>query len=256
MARLGHLLQIASAAGFLASGALFAITRPDDPRLASPMPALDALTTGLPLPRIEGPFLPHLFLNPQNIVMWALLMSIWVAVATDALGQLTDPSEGAGRRRLAAVVRLRVWPMLVPALLLAALWPWLLEPAPRIAGVMAVAAALLAFLAAWRGVAQRRPALGFLAGWSVGLASATLAAQIAAPAGMSLAQMATLAILPAAGSGVAAQILLGRGIGVSVALIWAFCGLAMTTMGVSPMTAIAAILAIVVMAAVLVSAAS
>ena len=68
--------------------------------------------------------------------------------------------------------------------------------------------------------------------------------------------LAALAILPGAAIGMAAQLWIGPSIGYSAALIWAFCGLAVTTMGSDPMIALAAILGISGMAAVLVRAAS
>lgn len=186
--------------------------------------------------------------------MWALLVSLWAAVGTDAVGQWLDPSD-AEAKRSDRPGKAAAWPFLVPALSLGAVWPWLLDGAPWLATLFAMTAAALAFLAARRARTQRRAAIGFLAGWSIGLATAT-AARLHAPADISLAQTAMLAILPAAVLGVAAQVMLGRGIGVSVALIWAFCGLAMTTMVLSPLTAITATLGIAVMASVLIRAAS
>ena len=49
---------------------------------------------------------------------------------------------------------------------------------------------------------------------------------------------------------------IGPSVGYSVALIWAFCGLALSTMGSDPMIALAAIIGISAMATVLIRAAS
>ena len=79
---------------------------------------------------------------------------------------------------------------------------------------------------------------------------------IARRTGLSAQVVSAVAILPAAALGMAAQMWIGPSVGYSVALIWAFCGLAISTMGSDPMIALAAIIGISAMATVLIRAAS
>lgn len=252
MARGGNLIHSISTVAFVVSGLLFMASPQGSPGLAGlAVQGIGTLQLDpapiVPLARYP---LPHLFLHPENPVMWALLLSLWILLVLDAIGQWVDPSDSDVAQQGP------VWPMLSGALILAAIWPWLLEPLPWLAAAAAVAMAVLAHLATLRAVGQSRPPVGFLAGWCLGLGMAALSALIGGRLGMSMPQTAVLAILPAAGFGMAAQLRLGRSIACSVALIWAFCGVATTTMGVSPMTAIAAILGISAMATVLIRAAS
>lgn len=215
------------------------------------------LASEIDLAPLAGRPLPLMFLSPENLVMWSLLAALWLALGLDASGQWLDPSDPPQvATRRTGTAAMPAWPTLSAALLLASCWPWLLGPLPWAAVLGALAAAALAFLATLRAEGQRRPAIGFLAGWSLGLAMALLAARLGSAFGLSLAQTAILAILPAACLGMVGQLLIGRMIGFSAALIWSFCGLAITTMGFSPMTSIAAILGIAMMAAVLIRAAS
>lgn len=252
MARTAQLIQTLSTGVFLVSGLAF-IASPQGSPVLMGLPVRDLGM--LPLDRLpatpaSGYPLPHLFLHPENPVMWALIAILWLALLLDAAGQWLDPSDPEKPPQAA------VWPLLSGALVLAAAWPWLLQPTPWLAAIGAVAMAALAFAAALRAQNQRRGAVGLLAGWSLALGMAALSALVGGHLGMSMPQTAVLAILPAAGFGMAAQLRLGRSIGFSIALIWAFCGLVTTTMGVSPMTAIAAILGIAAMATVLIRAAS
>lgn len=256
MQRHGNLIHLVSATVFVASSVLlilFLRSGPDLPATGLPAGA-PLLADDLAASGLATTPLPLLFLDPGNVVMWALLLALWAALMMDAVGQWFDPSDTTPDT--ASGTAAPVWPLLSSALLLAALWPWLMEALPWLAVLAALATAAAAFVATLRAEGQRRPAIGFLAGWSLGLAAATLAERLGAPFGMTLAQTAMLAILPATGFGMAAQLSIGRPIGFSVGLIWAFCGLATTTMGFSPMTAVAAILGIALMATVLIRAAS
>lgn len=259
MGHRANLVMLASTTVFVTSGIIFSFVRQLDPVPANAglSPNQMLMARGAELVVLDGRPLPLLFLSPGNLVMWSLLAALWIALAMDAAGQWIDPSDppllSGG---LSADGQHPVWPMLAVVLILAGCWPWLLGPLPWAAVLFALASAALAFLAALRAEGQRRPAVGFLAGWCLGVAMATLAERVGAPFSMSLAQTSILAILPAAGFGMAGQLLLGRAIGFSVALIWAFCGLAITAMVSSPMAAIAAILGIALMATVLIRAAS
>lgn len=266
MSRLGNLIHLILSAAFVLSGVGFVLSAQDMPRLASLDPPDAAMlslapVSDAPLPgaAIEGLSLPQIFLDPNNLVMWALLLSIWAALMLDALGEWLEVDQTTGphprqplRQTAGPDVR---WP-LAAGLAFGTIWPWLIDAAQLVAAVGAALAAAALYLATVRAAGLRRPAIGFLAGWSLCLATVMLASQVGNWLDMSLAQAAILAILPAAGFGIAGQLRLGRRIGFSVALIWAFCGLALTTMGVSPMTAIAAILGIAAMATVLIRAAS
>lgn len=266
MERLGNLIHLIVSAAFVLSGLAFVLSAQDMPQLASLDPPDAAmlslapiLDTPMPGAAIEGVSLPQVFLHPDNLVMWALLLAIWAAVMLDALGEWLEVEQTTGPRPrqpipLSAGPGVR-WP-LAAGLALTAAWPWLIDDVPVLAAAAAVAGAVALYLASVNGAGLRRPTIGFLAGWSLCLAAVVLASLIGVWLDMSLAQAAILAILPAAGFGIAAQLRLGRRIGFSVAVIWAFCGLALTTMGVSPMTAIAAILGIAAMATVLIRAAS
>ena len=119
-----------------------------------------------------------------------------------------------------------------------------------------VAGAVAATVGARRAAGRHRPAIGFLAGWATALASAALAELTAVQFGLSAQVVSAVAILPAAALGMAAQMWIGPSVGYSVALIWAFCGLAISTMGSDPMIALAAIIGISAMATVLIRAAS
>ncbi|WP_235755965.1 hypothetical protein [Paracoccus salsus] len=190
---------------------------------------------------------PQLFVRPENPVMWALLLSLFVLLAMDAAGQWTDPSRSQD---------MQVWWLLSFALLVCSVWPWLMGHADVAATIGAIAAAMAAIAAAIRTVGQSRPAIGFFAGWLTGLAAATLATLLGTWAALPDGQIAILSILPAAMVGVALQRRLGRAFAYSVAITWGFCGLAVSTMGNTPISALAAILGITAMAAALIRAAS
>lgn len=238
---------MAAAAIFVISCTLFAwLTESpgqlDAARLAGPL---------LPVAPPDRTAIPLLYLDPDNVVMWTLMIAICALVLLDAVGQWIDNSDSEPVR----LGRRRVWPFSTAAVLLAAGWPALVDlPVPLTA--LTIASAVLATVGARHAAGRHRPAIGFFAGWATALSSAALAElsvrlldvpQIAVPA---------VAILPAAALGMVAQMWIGTSIGYSVALIWAFCGLAISTMGTDPMIALVAIIGISAMAAVLIRAAS
>ena len=77
-----------------------------------------------------------------------------------------------------------------------------------------------------------------------------------APLLLTTPQTAILAILPGSVIGMIAQERLQRSLAFSIAIIWAFCAVAITTMASSPGVALAAIIGISGMGVVLVRAAT
>lgn len=249
MIRRGTLAYLVTSAIFVIAGLSHAVPFthqgvPDDTRLPGPVLA--------PPPQVGSStpwHIPELYLDPMNIVMWALLAAIWAMVTLDAVGQFIDPSDDIAERDDLP----HIWPLMSIALIAATAMPWLLTRPFLLAAVAALGASC-AIVAAGRAAGHRRPAVGFLAGWSTAVFSATLAGLAADK--LPVQALSALAILPGAAIGMAAQLWIGSSIGYSLALIWAFCGLAVTTMGSDPMVALAAILGISAMATVLVRAAS
>lgn len=254
MVRVGNLVQTAATAIFVIAGLRFA-ARPHPP-------ALDELASA----RLMGPLLPpppqiqtagaatipQLYLDPVNAMMWSLLAAVLIMVLLDAAGQWIDYSDSATLRG----GRARIWPLFSAALVSAALWPWLFTEHAGWLTIGTAITAMAAVAAARRGAGRQRPAIGFFAGWATAVFSAALAGFAAARLALPVQTLAALAILPGAAIGMAAQLWIGPSIGYSAALIWAFCGLAVSTMGSDPIIALAAILGISGMATVLVRAAS
>lgn len=240
-------MHLVVAAIFVICGVIFAMQPDariitDAARLAAPL---------LPPVAPTSIAIPHLYLNPDNLLMWMLLIAVWMMVMLDAVGQWIDPSDDEPIR----AGRPRVWPMLLGALVLASVWPLLIDNS-GVLTLASVAGAVAATVGARRAAGRHRPAIGFLAGWATALASAALAELTAVQFGLSAQVVSAVAILPAAALGMAAQMWIGPSVGYSVALIWAFCGLAISTMGSDPMIALAAIIGISAMATVLIRAAS
>ena len=240
-------MHLVVAAIFVICGVIFAMQPDariitDAARLAAPL---------LPPVAPTSIAIPHLYLNPDNLLMWMLLIAVWMMVMLDAVGQWIDPSDDEPIR----AGRPRVWPMLLAALVLASVWPLLIDNT-GVLTLASVAGAVAATVGARRAAGRHRPAIGFLAGWATALASAALAELTAVQFGLSAQIVSAVAILPAAAFGMAAQMWIGPSVGYSVALIWAFCGLAISTMGSDPMIALAAIIGISAMATVLIRAAS
>lgn len=247
MKRIGTLVHLSAAAVFVTAGLTYAwqtaaTTGPD---------SLGATASLLSMPLAPPPSIPQFYLDPGNVVMWSLLIAVWVMVLLDAVGQWIDPSDTDPVR----TGRPRIWPLAVLALALGATWPMLIQ-LPGLLTLSAGISAAAAILAARRAAGRHRPAIGFFAGWATAMCSAALAAMGAERFGLSMQSVSAIAILPSALIGMAAQIWIGPSIGYSTAMIWAFCGLAISTMGSDPVIALAAILGISAMAAVLVRAAS
>lgn len=247
MTRAENIAQVLAATGFVTSSltyALFADPAPSE-GMGAPAPAM---RPGFPAePVAGGPFdLARLYLQPDNVVMFLLLLSLWLMLVLDAIGNTVEPYRGHGR----------VTPALVIALLSGAAWPWVMDLFRVLGAGLAVTMMIAALLAARRMAGVNRPAIGFLAGWSTGIAVAVVAGMIAALFGLRLSDTAALAILPSALIAILLQGRIGSAVSYTVALIWAFCGVAATTMGSNPMVALAAILGIAALSTVLVRAAS
>lgn len=247
MTRIGSVLHLVATAIFVISGLMFALLAKDTvitdaARLAAPI---------LPLSPPTSVSIPRLYLNPDNLLMWMLLIAVWLMVLLDAVGQWIDPSEKEPDRMRGT----RAFPMTRMGLLLAASLPLLIDR-PLFLMLATVACAIVATIGARNHSGHNRPAIGFFAGWATALASASLAQFASNRFGLPLQAISAMAILPAAAFGMVAQMWIGSSVGYSIALIWAFCGLAISTMGANPVIAMAAILGISAMATVLVRAAS
>ena len=112
-------MHLVVAAIFVICGVIFAMQPDariitDAARLAAPL---------LPPVAPTSIAIPHLYLNPDNLLMWMLLIAVWMMVMLDAVGQWIDPSDDEPIR----AGRPRVWPMLLGALVLASVWPLLID---------------------------------------------------------------------------------------------------------------------------------
>lgn len=248
MARAANILYLASAMLFVASGiALATMTRPAVQIVPPVMP--EALSHGL-MPIAMAPpaaTLPQLYVQPQSLLMWALLIALWGLLLLDGIQRYRQPADGP--RNPARLP-------LTCCLAVGAIWPWIVTvntPVAILGALMMLCAALSGAIQA-RG--QARAAPGFLAGWSLALGTATVATLIGAPLSLTTPQAALLAILSGAVIGLIAQDRIGPSISFSLALIWAFCAVAVSTMGSSPGVALAAIIGISGMGVVLVRAAT
>ena len=248
MTKAADILYLGLVAIFIASGLSLATLGRPAIEIVSPdfsrIPSLDAFGIG---GTVHLATLPQLYVQPQNVLMWMLLLALWVLLILDAVGQYLDPSD---REPYPA------WHPLSLALVSGAIWPWLVGLHKPLATLGAMLMMTAALSAAIRGRQQRRPALAFFAGWGVALGTATVATLIGAPLAMTTPQAAILAFLPGAVIGMIAQERLERSLAFSVAIIWAFCAVAVTTMGSNPGVALAAIIGISGMGVVLVRAAT
>lgn len=248
MARMAEIGYLGAVMVFVASGLTLATLG---------RPALPIAGPTLPEDFSYGPFqldapaqvasLPELYVQPQNPLMWSLLVMLWLLLILDGVGQYLDPSDRGP---------LPAWPPLTLCLVVGAIWPWIVGLSAPLATLGALLMLTGALTGALRARGQRRPAAGVLAGWCLAVGTATVATLIGAPLALNTAQTAILAILPGALIGMAVQGWLGRSISFSLAMIWAFCALAVTTMGSSPGVALAAIIGISGMGVVLVRAAT
>lgn len=248
MARAADILYLGSVTIFVASGLTLAtLGRPAvqiiEPNL-SQGPNYDLFGEAAIIPVAT---LPQLYVQPQNPLMWALLIVLWALLLLDGVGQYLDPSDLKPHP---------AWRPLSLALVGGAAWPWLVGLHKPLATLGALLMLTAALSGAIRARGQRRPAPAFLAGWSLALGTATVATLIGAPLSLTTPQTAILAILPGSVIGMIAQERLDGSLGFSLAIIWAFCAVAVSTMDSNPGVALAAIIGISGMGVVLVRAAT
>lgn len=248
MARAADILYLGSVTIFIASSLTLAtLGRPAVQIVAADFsqgPSRDAFGIGGTVPVA---ILPQLYIQPQNPLMWALLLTLWALLLLDGIGQYLEPSDEGPYP---------AWRPLSLALLGGAIWPWLVGVHKPLATLGALLMLTAALSGAIRARGQRRPAPAFLAGWGVALGTGTVATLIGAPLLLTTPQTAILAILPGSVIGMIAQERLQRSLAFSIAIIWAFCAVAITTMASSPGVALAAIIGISGMGVVLVRAAT
>lgn len=248
MARTADIFYLGSVTIFVASGLSLATLGRPAVQIVTPDlfqgPSYDLFGNGIAVPMAT---LPQLYVQPQNLLMWALLIVLWGLLLLDGVGQYLDPSDHGPHP---------AWHPLSLALMGGAAWPWLAGLHKPLATLGALLMLTAALSGAIRARGQRRPAPAFLAGWSVALGTATVATLIGVPLSLTTPQTAILAILPGAVIGMIAQERLERSLGFSLAIIWAFCAVAISTMGSSPGVALAAIIGISGMGVVLVRAAT
>lgn len=248
MARAADIVYLGSVAIFVTSGLLLATFGRPAAQIIAPNlsrgPDYNLFGTDAV---ISAATLPQLYVQPQNLLMWGLLVVLWGVLLMDGVGQYLDPDDHSPRP---------AWRSLSLALLAGAAWPWFVAahgPTATLGALLMLAAALSGAIRARR---QGRPAPGFFAGWSLALCTATVATLIGAPLSLTTPQTAILAILPGTMIGMIAQARLNRSLGFSLAIIWAFCAVALSTMGSNLGVALAAIVGISVMGVALVRAAT
>lgn len=246
MARMAEILYLGSVTIFVASGAVLATLGRPAVQIAAPLLPMSG-GDGLSAQILPMATLPQLYVQPQNLLMWGLLIALWSLLLADGITRYLNPAEPDPHS---------AWLPFTLALMVGAVWPWLVgfhKPLATLGALLMLTAALCGAI---RARSQRRSVTAFFAGWSIALGSATLATLIGAPLALTTPQTAILAILPGAVIGMVAQERLDGALGFSVAMIWAFCAIALSTMGSSPGVALAAIIGISGMGVVLVRAAT
>lgn len=194
--------------------------------------------------------------QPTNPVLWALLIAVILAALMHVLT--------ASRNRYSTP---RSW-MLPAGLLVAALWPWVLNPAP-LAGLPLAALSCLLLV---RGLSDTlgdttpdadpvEPILragpapqltAFIAGWLLVAATSALGTFVHHRLGMGLERSVLVGLLLAALLGAWGQLRMERAVTFSLAIIWAMIGFAAAAAGASITIATACVLGIAALAVVLV----
>ena len=94
MARFSDKVYPFSATVFVASGAMLAVRGRPEPELAGTVPSdLTAYAMIDPMIDLPGASLPELYLYPQNVVMWLLVVVLWLMILADAVSQYLEPSD-------------------------------------------------------------------------------------------------------------------------------------------------------------------
>lgn len=282
MTRLGTALVLAAVTIFVTSLLVFATAPPragmsvEGPPLAQ-MPVVNATLPPEPartIPRWGTGPLTQMYLRPDNIAMWSLLLALCGALVLYAAGVLWTQAAVEGHRLRPRSPRVEVdrrlhrldntvdeqLPLLV-ALVAGAIWPWAAAVSPLAGLAVAVLTMSAALVAATRGqrsgrVRAKNPAVSFLAGWATMafyLQLADLGADLL-PVGPVVWTIAALVM----GSIAAAflQLQLGRAAAYTVAVIWALVGIAGAMIGGAMAVTVTTVICIAALAFMLVRAAT
>ncbi|AUH33729.1 hypothetical protein CUV01_10305 [Paracoccus tegillarcae] len=225
------------------------------------------------------------FLRPDNLMLWSLLIAVWFALILHAVTVLRQQHRFERAGAVAVVNALPGMPDTGPptaqeiaarhrhdnrpsehaplalALVLGAIWPWIIHQHQAVGFVMALAMLSLALAAAIRGqrdgpAIRRRQTVGFFGGWATAVTYAAFASLLNNYLGIPAIAATVTAMLLCASAGVITQLRLGGVFSYSVAVIWSLVGLALVTMSADATIAMVAIIGISAMAIVLVRAAS
>ena len=224
-----------------------------------------------------GADLAWLFLHPRDPGMLALLATVWAALGYHLLrlwleirriaraGRPPAPDQ-AGPPMPQEVLRQHDRDMSLPehaplilALLVGAVWPWLLAPAPVAAFLLSAVTLAGSLAAALRGIRQgavvkRSSTLGFIAGWALLVCLTVFAGLLEQRLGVPQKLAVGLAMLIGAVAAVSVQLRMPRRTGFSVALIWGLIGIAASTVSTDATIATATVVAIAIIAVALVRA--
>lgn len=273
MSRIGTQLLTVAALAFVSSTMAYA--------LWPSAPAPPAAGAGLAVEPVAVD-LAWLFLHPRDLGMAALLATVWLALGYHLLRLWLEIRRIARAARAAAVRGRALAPdlagppvpddllrqhrrdnslaehgPLILALLVGAVWPWLLVQHP-VAGFVLSAVTLAGTLAAaLRGVrlsavVKRSSTLGFVAGWALLACLTVFAGLLQQRLGVPQTMAVGMAMLIGAVAAVSVQLRMPRRIGFSVALIWGLIGIAASTVTTNATIATATVVAIAIIAVALV----
>lgn len=240
------------AAGFLAISAVLTALRTTTIRPELHTERAFADEAGLTLDPFSGDFpieslnLLSVVSQPSNPVLWALLAALVVAVGAHMLTRIRRPVP-SGRQKAETA-----------GLLLAAVWPWLLNPMPLPGLALAALSALL--LAGPARPQTGQPGVGnkgdlpiaFVAGWVLVASSSALGMYVHYRLGVEIERAVLAGLLITALVGVWWQLKINGAVTFSLAIIWAMIGIAAATAGASITIATACVLGISAFAVVLV----
>ncbi|MDO5658221.1 MAG: hypothetical protein Q4G36_07865 [Paracoccus sp. (in: a-proteobacteria)] len=190
-----------------------------------------------------------LFLQPRHAALWMLLVAVWLSVLSHAIFALQrigrDEAEQFNEEM-----------PLIGALLIGAVWPWMIEsqPVSAVLGSLAMLAGLITV--ALRSAARGRrihnsPMIGVFSAWVTMVAFSALG-MLLVDGGASVVTAASLVLLFACAAGGVLQLQIQGNGAYTITLIFAFLGVAAAMLETSPMISIAAVMAIAAMTFVLV----
>ncbi|MCV2446609.1 hypothetical protein [Paracoccus sp. DMF] len=262
MSRMGAQLLTVAVLAFVASTMAYALM-PGRPAAGPPSEA-------------PGVDLAWLFLRPRDPGMLALLATVWAALGYHLLRLWLEirriaragwpPAQSAGppvpedllRQHDRDMSLLEHLPLIL-ALLVGAVWPWLLAQTPVMAFLLSAVTLAGALAAALRGIRQgavvkRSSTLGFIAGWALLVCLTVFAGLLEQRLGVPQKLAVGLAMLIGAVAAVSVQLRMPRRTGFSVALIWGLIGIAASTVSTDATIATATVVAIAIIAVALVRA--